>query len=113
MPSPDILHDKAAIQLPGGYSAMTLRREVEIPAGKSDKNVVLRVDATGRLVGVLVNGTWVRRFHHLIGSRFDLNITPWIRFGEKNSNELVSTDGATQGSVKSVRLDFHEKEKYP
>jgi hypothetical protein len=113
VPSADVLHDKAPIKLPGNYSARTLRRDVEVPASEKGKNVVLRADVTGALTGVLVNGHWVRRFHHLIGTRFDLNVTPWIRFGKTNTIELVSPNDSTQGRVKTVRLDFHQPENYP
>ena len=74
---------------------------------------MLRADVTGALAGVLVNGHWVRRLHHIIGTRFDLNVTPWVRFGQNNTIELVSMNEPTQGQVKTVRLDFHQPENYP
>ena len=113
VPSSDVLFDKAPIKLPGPYSARTLRRDIEVPASEAGKNVVLRADVTGALAGVLVNGHWVRRLHHIIGTRFDLNVTPWVRFGQNNTIELVSMNEPTQGQVKTVRLDFHQPENYP
>lgn len=112
-PSRDLMTYAPTVPLPGPYNAMSLRRNVVIPAEQKDRNVLLTVDTTGRLVGVLVNGHWVRRFHHIIGTRFDLNITPWVKFGEENEIELVSMEGPTNGTVNTVRLDFHNPASYP
>ncbi len=98
---------------PGPYKGMMFRRNVEVPLMAEGKNVVLAVDATGPLTGVLINGKWVRRFHHIIGSRFDLNITPWVKFGQTNEIELVVMTGPAEGEIRSLRLDFHNKENYP
>ena len=99
--------------LPGSYKAFGLRRELVIPANLAGKNVLLNVETTGGLTGALVNGTWVRRFHHHIGTRFDLNITPWVKFGQKNEIELVGMGGISAGNVQSVNLGFHDPKAYP
>lgn len=112
-PSRDALVQGTPVRLPGRYDAMTLRREIVIPADKASKNVILRVKTTGRLVGVNINGHWVRRFHHIIGERFDLNITPWVKFGQPNEVELASMDGPASGTLSEVFLDFHNKDSYP
>lgn len=109
----DVLHYDKTTRLPGSYKAFSLRSEVVIPADKIGKNVVLNVDTTGALTGVLVNGVWVRRFHHIIGTRFDLNITQWVKFGEKNEIELVSMGGPTDGILRRVNLGFHRPDAYP
>lgn len=106
-PSPDAMRYESPIRLPGEYDAMTLRRNVEVPAAFAGHRAVVRVNATGRLVGVLVNGKWVRRFHHFIGERFDIDVTPWIQFGETNEIEIASMDAPAKGEVRSVSLDFH------
>ena len=85
----------------------------------SENNVMVDVVAANGILGVLVNGHWVRRFHHLIGEHFQLNVTPWIRFGEENEIELVNlqqdhpTQAPTDVNVKSVSLEFHKKGVYP
>jgi hypothetical protein len=106
-PTQDALTYTAPVNLPGNYNAMGLRRSIDVPADYSNRTVVLRAETTGQLVGVMVNGNWVRRFHHLIGDRYDLNITPWIKFGQSNVIELMSIKGPSSGRVKSVSLDFH------
>lgn len=111
--SPDVLHYDKTIYLPGSYEALSLRREVVIPADKAHKNVMLNVNISGGLNGVLINGVWVRRFHHNIGARFDINITPWVKIGESNEIELVGMNGPTDGQVRSVYLGFYRPEVYP
>ncbi|MGE9289393.1 MAG: hypothetical protein ACQKBT_00295, partial [Puniceicoccales bacterium] len=108
--SQDFLDYTKTQQLPGSFEAAALRRSVDIPESARGQEVYLSVESSGRLVGVLVNGHWVRRFHHLIGDRYELNITRWIEFGEENEIEMASMDGPTNGEVKWIRLDFREKE---
>lgn len=112
-PTRDVLNPLPPVTLPGGYDAMTLRREVVVPADKADMNVILRVRTTGRLVGAIVNGHLVRRFHHIIGDRFDLNVTPWINFGKSNEIILFSMDGPARGELAEIAFDFHQKDSYP
>ena len=111
--STDMLRYDQKSVLPGSYKAFGLRRELVIPANLAGKNVLLNVETTGGLTGALVNGTWVRRFHHHIGTRFDLNITPWVKFGQKNEIELVGMGGISAGNVQSVNLGFHDPKAYP
>ncbi|MFA6962256.1 MAG: hypothetical protein WC205_15995 [Opitutaceae bacterium] len=111
--SKDALRYDQSIRLPGPYATRMFRRRVLVPEEQRGRNVMLEVEATGTLTGVLVNGTWLRRLHHHIGTRFDLNITPWIKFGEENEIELVCMQGAGSGEVRFVRLGFHRPELYP
>jgi len=55
----------------------------------------------------------MRRHHHAIGPRTDLNITPWVRFGAENEVVLVWGNGPGNGKVMSVALNFYEKGVYP
>lgn len=112
-PTQDALQPEAPVQLPGVFKAYTLRRTVDIPAQTKNQTVTIHVDADGPLVGVLVNGHLVRRFHHLIGSRWQITITPWVKPGERNELELFCWGGAAQGRIRSVRLDFFERNRYP
>ncbi|MEI8197290.1 MAG: beta-galactosidase trimerization domain-containing protein, partial [Phycisphaerae bacterium] len=112
-PSADALHYTEPIQLPGSCPTFTLRRTVMVPPAQSAHNVVINVEGDGPLHGVIINGHWVRRFHHLIGKRFQLNVTPWVRFGEDNEIELVvlKQDGIPGESypvkITKLSLDFH------
>lgn len=103
MPSPDAMRLAPPVSLPGRYEALTLRRNVRIPAEQAGKTVMIDVTALGPLEGVLINGRWVRRLHHLIGSRFQLNLTPWVRFGEDNEIELVQREPG-RGEIQALQL---------
>ncbi len=113
-PSSDLLHYGSPVPIPGAYHAQSLLSQgVEISEAHQDDNVVLSIDTTGPLTGVLINGTWVRRLHHHIGTRFDLNITPMVKFGEVNEIEVVCMQGLGSGTVKSIKLNYYKPEVYP
>jgi len=113
IPSQDGLHDDATIHLPGHWNALMARCTVAVDARFKRLNAVLNAETQGNIVGVIINGHLVRRHHHMIGSVWSLNLTPWIRFGAKNQFELVAWGGVSQGSVQSVRLDFYDPHVYP
>ncbi|WP_309386237.1 beta-galactosidase trimerization domain-containing protein [Cerasicoccus frondis] len=103
----DSLFYDASIELPGKYDAMQLRREVFIPKEYSDKRVRVAVHDVGGIIGVLMNGRWVMRFRHQIEDRFELDVTPWIKFGEINMIELSTREGPVRGEIRSVGLKFY------
>jgi hypothetical protein len=108
-PSQDMLNYEPAITLPGPYSAFGLRRTVTIPSDQSAREVYVDAITQGRIVGVLINGTFVRRFYHGVDQHMSLNITPWVKFGEENELQLVSIwSGPTTGTIDSVRIEFHD-----
>jgi len=94
----------SVVSLPGKYGkAVALRRSVIVPADWKHGRV--RIDYTtqkDRLTGVIVNGHYLRRYHHFFGPRTDLDITPWIVFGQKNEIILVGDREGREGSVDSV-----------
>ncbi|MDR3401447.1 MAG: beta-galactosidase [Chthoniobacter sp.] len=112
-PSLDVLHYGAPIQIPGDYTALSLRRTVTVPAELSGNTTMIDVTTNGSLFGVLINGRWIRRYHLNIGSHWSLNITPYIHFGAENEIEIVSRDSPSTGKVESVRLDFYKPEVFP
>ncbi|MGE9291011.1 MAG: hypothetical protein ACQKBT_08480, partial [Puniceicoccales bacterium] len=87
---------------------MSLWREVEVPAMFEGKRVLFQMERSGTLVGLMINGQWLRRFHHQIGDEIELDITPWIRFGEINRIEVISMSGPTRGQVDLVQLRIEE-----
>ena len=102
------------VTLPGRFEqAVALRRRAVVPAEWKGQEV--RIDFTSegdRLLGVIVNGRFVRRHHHRFGTRTDLNVTPLVRFGEENEIILVGSDPSVQrGTVKGVRLTAGEARK--
>ena len=76
--------------LPGPLVGKAARRTVKIDASQADRNVVVHAVADNvSLAGVLINGRFVLRFRHHIGSEINLNITPWVKFGQDNELILV------------------------
>lgn len=112
-PSGDALRYGSPVHLPGEFQALSLRRTVNVPAGLAGRNAMLEIDASGSILGALVNGRWVRRFHHRFGDRTSLNVTPWIQFGGANEIELFTRGAPDKGTVRSVSLDFHKPGVFP
>ncbi|WPJ96771.1 beta-galactosidase trimerization domain-containing protein [Coraliomargarita algicola] len=81
-----------SVVLPGDSGdAKLLKRMVHIPAefeGLETPQIYLDADSHS-LVGFMVNGHFVRRYHRITSNRFQLNVTPWVKFGEANDIELV------------------------
>lgn len=112
-PTTDCLHYTDPITLPGAYNAFSLRRTIKIPATFAGKATILSADAPNPMVGVLINGHWVRRQHHMLGSHWDINISPWVLPGKDNEVELVCWENPGKGEVKSVSLNFYQPGLYP
>jgi hypothetical protein len=61
---------------------------------------------------LIINGRFVTQHHHyFLSAEENLNITPWVKFGQ--DNELLLLFGAPQGTLKEVSLEFHDKGTYP
>lgn len=113
--SPDgLTWEEKPLALPGplGKKFAMLKRTVKIAAPATPQTVMFWMDAPG-LVDVIVNGHYVRRHHHRIGSRASLDITPWIKFGEPN--EFVIPCGAANPGVgvKDISLRLYTPGAYP
>ncbi|MBI5833443.1 MAG: beta-galactosidase trimerization domain-containing protein [Armatimonadetes bacterium] len=111
-PSPDGLSREAPRPLPGAWSGTMARRQVTVPESWRGKRVMLDVDAPTSLLGVIVNGTFVRRHHHLFGPRMMLEIGGWLRYDGPNELELVRS-GPGAGEVRSLRLTTYAPGTYP
>jgi hypothetical protein len=108
--SSDGMTYRPATPLPGKVD-MANRRIIKIDAAQSARTVVFHAVADREAIrGIIVNGRFVMRHHHNIGPEVDLNITPWVKFGQ--DNELIIMDGGN-GSLKELSLEFHEKGTYP
>jgi hypothetical protein len=112
-PSMDVMTYTAPVPLPGPYHAYSLYRTAVVPEAQRGKNVVLDVELDGPIGGILINGHWISRFHHMIGNRFHLNITPYVEFGKSNDFELVSLNGPSRGTISKVALNFYDPAYYP
>jgi hypothetical protein len=111
-PAADGLTYTDPVSIPGTYKGVALRQNVKISAAHEKQNVVVRVSAdNSSIYGVIINGTWITRFHHHLGNAFDIAITPYVKFGA--DNEIILFGGADKRTLKSVSLDYYAKGTYP
>ena len=113
-PSPDALIWQDPVALPGPLGKATMVRRTVHVDGPAGRTVMLFTQTNDRCtnIGALVNGHWVRRHHHVFGSRTSLNITPWIKFGQ--DNELIlPVNNAGQGAFTQLELRFFPAGSYP
>lgn len=97
--SPDSKWNK--IQVPGepamqGYAIehdkpFTYRKSFTVPADYADKHTILRFDGVYSHARLFVNGTFVRE-HHGGFTRWETDITSFVRPGKKNEIRLEVTD---------------------
>ena len=97
--SPDSKWDK--IQVPGepamqGYAIehdkpFTYRKSFTVPADYAGKHTILRFDGVYSHARLFVNGTFVRE-HHGSFTRWETDVTPFVRPGKKNEIRLEVTD---------------------
>jgi hypothetical protein len=110
--SSDALRYAAPVTLPGPLAGKAARRSVTIDSRHAGQNVVLHAVADNYpLAGVLINGRFVLRFRHNIGTEINLNVTPWVRFGQ--ANELILVGNGGNGWLREVSLEFHAPASYP
>jgi hypothetical protein len=112
-PTQNFLHYDAPVPLPGPYNAFSLRRNVDVPSTFAGKNVVFTANAPRPMVGLIVNGHYVIRQHHMIGDIWTINITPWVIPGASNEIELVTWLGPGAGRVNSFALQSYARNYYP
>ena len=97
--SPDSKWDK--IQVPGepamqGYAIehdkpFTYRKSFTVPADYAGKHTILRFDGVYSYARLFVNYTFVRE-HHGGFTRWETDVTPFVRPGKKNEIRLEVTD---------------------
>lgn len=97
--SPDSKWDK--IQVPGepamqGYAIehdkpFTYRKSFTVPADYAGKHTILRFDGVYSHARLFVNGTFVRE-HHGGFTRWETDVTPFVRPNKKNEIRLEVTD---------------------
>jgi hypothetical protein len=111
-PALDGLSYTQPVMIPGPYKGLTLRRTVTVDDNRAGQTAVLRISATNNSIyGVIVNGTWISRFHHHVGNDFDIAITPYLKFGRDNQIALFGGNGSHV--LKNVSLEFYAKGTYP
>jgi len=108
--STDYLH-YAPATLPGSLHGTAARRTFKIDQAEASRTVVVHAVSEGRLLhGLIINGRFVSPHHHYLSPEQNLNVTPWIKFGQ--DNELILLSGG-KGTLKEVSLEFHKKGTYP
>lgn len=91
----------ATVQVPGevamqGYAIrhdepFTYRKTFKVPADFVGKRIILRFDGVYSHAQLIVNGKHVRE-HHGGFTRWETDITSWVRMGKQNTLCLVVTD---------------------
>lgn len=104
--APDHFHPKDKVTLPGGYAAKTLRRQVTVPRDCEGRTLVV-VIRSERMFGLYVNGTYIPFNGGPNKGGNEINITPFVRFGDKNDIELVSW--YDKGNISYLSLHVYEK----
>jgi hypothetical protein len=107
----DLFHDAGTIAFPGPYEAHSLWRTINVPQDDAGKTVML-VQDSDRPFNAYVNGTLVQFGGTPSGgSHLELNITPWIHFGQDNRIQLVSY--YNRGAPSRIALDLYDPAIYP
>jgi hypothetical protein len=110
---------RKVVTLPGEARAWTPSRTMRIPAEWEGRYFVRLYMEGGHHdnAGAMVNGRFTRRHHHWFGTRCDIDITRFLRFGAENEIELVHVYGGgprnpkrpPQWALKKVELHLFEK----
>ncbi|MCM8542689.1 MAG: beta-galactosidase trimerization domain-containing protein [Lentisphaeraceae bacterium] len=116
--SEDVLRYDKSVKIPGKCKALSLKRKVVVPEAYSKKNIMIDVKASGPVVGIITNGHYIRRLHHIIDDHFQFNITPYINFGASNEIEVIvrreSGDFIPHDiDIKKISLNIHDPKMYP
>jgi beta-galactosidase/beta-glucuronidase len=99
------------VTLPGPYEGHSLWRTINVPQDDADKTVLL-VQDMDRPFNAYVNGTLVQYSGiPSSGSHLQLNITPYLHFGQDNRIQLVSM--YNKGSIGRLALDLYEPGTFP
>jgi hypothetical protein len=98
--------------IPGPWDTNMARGIVNIPASHAKQTVLMHFEFTGRISGAIINGTYISQSHVPNCPSFDLNVTPWIKFGQDNKVEIVS-GGRSQANVTKIAFDFYDPGTYP
>jgi hypothetical protein len=92
------------VAIPGPFVDKVVRTHVTVPSSHREQRVVINLKTLGAIHTVIINGHYIARHHHNIGEEWELDITPWIKFGGENTVE-VAADGDHR-VIESARLGF-------
>jgi hypothetical protein len=88
-------------------AAGSLRTSVKIDAAQSGRNVMVHVLAG--VDAVIVNGRWSAGFGNIY-RHVDLNVTPWVRFGQENELIVVVHE---KTPLRDAWLEFYDPGVFP
>ncbi|MGD0091810.1 MAG: beta-galactosidase [Planctomycetota bacterium] len=107
----DMFAASGEVALPGRYEAKMLRRSVAVPKEYEGKDLVLSIRSE-RMFHVFVNATYLPFSGGPCRGGNEVNITPYLHYGEKNDIQLISV--YERGSIEYLSLHVYEKEQnYP
>jgi len=112
--SDDYLTFNKTVSFPGLWSGIAAKRVVRIDQKFSGRNVVIDFDGPNAIDGVLINGTWVSHERMRPQYRWQINVTPWVRFGGDNVIELIGTPVSGRDNRQAtVKMSFYTPGVYP
>ena len=112
--SDDYLTFDKIVSLPGLWTGVAAKRVVRIDQKLSGENVIIDFDGPNPVDGVMVNGAWVSHSRVRAEYRWQVNITPWVRFGDDNVIELIGTPfNKRDNRQASAKIDFYTPGTYP
>ena len=88
-------------------AAGSLRTTVAVDSAQRSRNVMIHVQAA--VDSVIINGRWVAGFSNIY-HHVDLNLTPWVRFGQDNELILVFHE---QTAIPAAWLEFYDQDAFP
>lgn len=88
----------------------SIRTEVVIDPRQQGHNVVLHVEGNNSSIsGIIFNGQFYPSYGNIYPF-IDVNVTPWVKFGQKN--EIIIPLGGPV-TIQDVSFNFYEKGSYP
>ena len=88
-------------------AAGSLRTTVAVDSAQRSRHVMIHVQAA--VDSVIINGRWVAGFSNIY-HHVDLNLTPWVRFGQDNELILVFHE---QTAIPAAWLEFYDQDVFP
>ncbi len=77
--------------LPGTFAGTVVTRHVALDALPKGRRLFIRFAGDRAVDGVIVNGHYLRQYHHLGGELTVMDVTPWMRAGDNEISLIVNT----------------------
>lgn len=104
----DALRYEATAEFPGSWHGRLARRSFDLDKKFEGKTVMLHYEGNAETCGLIINGRWVRGMHHPMDQDWQINITPWVKFGGENEIQIGRMNERGEGNVRAVGLDFYD-----